>query len=94
MSVTELTVLYLDELSVALAVQLRPRAPHGWTFATVQDGEMDASPVSCSATQSFQSIHLLHQLTLPHSTQRRVTGQGPWESETKGSQSNYTMRQI
>lgn len=39
---------------------------------------MDPSPVSGSTAQPIQSIYLLHQLSLPYSSQRRVTGQGTW----------------
>ena len=67
---------YLNKFTVALAIQLGPRAPHSRAFSTIQDGEMDPSPVSCSTTQSIQSIHLPHKMTLPDSSQRWVTGQG------------------
>lgn len=69
------TSVHLNEFTVELAVQLGPRAPHGRAFSTIQDGEMDPSPISCSTTQPIQGIYLLHQLSLPHSSQRGVTGQ-------------------
>lgn len=68
--------VYLNKFTVALAVQLGPRAPHSRSFATIQDGEMDPSPVSCSTTHPIQGIYLLHKLALPYSSQRWVTGQG------------------
>lgn len=70
-------VYYLNKFTVALAVKLGPRTPHSRAFTTVQDGEMDTSPISCSTTQPIQGIDLFHKVALSYSPQRGVAGQGP-----------------
>lgn len=70
--------LHLNELSVARAIQLGSRTPHSRPFFTIQHGEMNPGPVSCTTTQPIQSIDLLDEVALPYPSQRRVTGQSTW----------------
>ncbi|PWA16693.1 hypothetical protein CCH79_00017496 [Gambusia affinis] len=68
-------VANLNELSVALPVQLGSRPPHGGAFATIQDGEVNPRPVSSSTAEPIQSVYLPHQVTLTYAAQGRVAGQ-------------------
>jgi hypothetical protein len=78
----------LHRLSIELAISLRTRALHRWSFSAVKQPKLNTRSIGNTTHQTVERIHFANQMALAQTAYRRIAAHHPNSISTKCDQSS------